>query len=807
MGGWFHCVVIEGGSGGGGATLKVTCNERLAGGTIYCSLGTSYSYAALCPSVSPYVVNFNIPVEGTWVVSGTATDGSGVVFEDDIDITLGYNVSFTFSWQMWASEGGLDLDDYDTLDELLADEKAIRKLFTKHASVDYIAEQTVVNANLRKIIYDDYCAKWINNRDYAFDTMYANATIKAVMDEADKYGYGEWELVPQVPVMTSDTAPYGTAFADSESTTEAQKAWNAFSADPTTQAKKSSSSVGPSRIGYIFKEPIEIRGFLYAYKANTTINTRTITLQYSDDGSTWIDAYSNNYTTYQLGAFNSFTGNTPKVGSHRYWALQITLLTEAGTFQIYANQIQFYAWSSKGNVPIMTSNTTPYGTAFASTTYSSSYNAFNAFDDKINSYWCTTNGSKTNQYIGYKFVNPIKVKKVSITHSGNIGDGTGAIPKNCKVQYSNDNSTWTDVPNSNFIVTPQSTTPATIEKTIDIDVYALYWRVFILDNYGGSYINVSSVQFYGRTLSVSVPTMTSDTAPYGEAIASGVYSSYPAWKAFDGDDSTEFNSNNDDNSKWGGYDFKKPIKPYMAKILTGANHTTAISATIQGFNGDSWVDLKTISLPSGSNKTYIENIDSVSLYTKLRVFKNTNETRSLSIKTLQFYGLDYSEKEFEAGTTKKWLYDHGVELEEIVEQTAGSSAILWTVKGFGELYMHKGKNDTANVGSLAGFYSMVDVTNYNLLRMKVGNIAWADTATAAAANIAVWSDVPQTSATNRVANVNYVMGYGDFPNACGLDISSVTGEMYVAASMNSSGSSSASSGNAKKTTMTELWLE
>ena len=30
-----------------------------------------------------------------------------------------------------------------------------------------------------------------------------------------------------------------------------------------------------------------------------------------------------------------------------------------------------------------------------------------------------------------------------------------------------------------------------------------------------------------------------------------------------------------------------------------------------------------------------------------------------------FYGLDYSEREFEEGSTMKYLYDHGVELEEI----------------------------------------------------------------------------------------------------------------------------------------------
>lgn len=45
------------------------------------------------------------------------------------------------------------------------------------------------------------------------------------------------------------------------------------------------------------------------------------------------------------------------------------------------------------------------------------------------------------------------------------------------------------------------------------------------------------------------------------------------------------------------------------------------------------------------------------------------------ISTLQFYGLDYIEKEFEEGTAKKWLYDHGVELETATANTSGGRAI------------------------------------------------------------------------------------------------------------------------------------
>ena len=137
-----------------------------------------------------------------------------------------YNVTISaslYNYQGWLESIGKDASSYSTIEDVFADEKLLRELMTRHASVDYLVEWLAYdNEDAHTVLDNDYCAKWINLRDYALDMLYANPTVKAVMDEVDKYGYGEWVLIDEVwqpkgnvPVMTSNTSPYGVAFASS----------------------------------------------------------------------------------------------------------------------------------------------------------------------------------------------------------------------------------------------------------------------------------------------------------------------------------------------------------------------------------------------------------------------------------------------------------------------------------------------------------------------------------------------------------------------------------------------------------------
>lgn len=69
-----------------GATLEVTCDQDFAGLTITATDGTT-TLSKACPSSSPYIVEFDIPNEGTWTVSGII---DGMTFSTQIAVTIDY---------------------------------------------------------------------------------------------------------------------------------------------------------------------------------------------------------------------------------------------------------------------------------------------------------------------------------------------------------------------------------------------------------------------------------------------------------------------------------------------------------------------------------------------------------------------------------------------------------------------------------------------------------------------------------------------------------------------------------------------
>lgn len=579
---YFRCSV---GGSGKGNTVTVTCAEEFAGLPItLAKIGKTYTKT--CPSTAPYVVTFNGVENGTYTVS-TTVEGqtyAETVVVQNISCVLNYG----FNWKLWVDTASqLDSTDYNTLDELLADEEAVRELMLEHACVDYMAEATSSNANLETIIENDLCAKWINNSDYALDFLGANTVIKALMDEADKYGYGEW-------VITDDTT-------------------------------------------------------------------------------------------------------TPPT------------------------------WGPNGNVPKMTSNTAPYGEA----------SAYQVFDGNA-----STTASGTD--FSYKFVNPICPKDFYC----NVSGGT--------LQASNDGSTWS-APTSGS--------------------YYLYLRLHF-----ASSVSPHTIQFYGRELKVSVPTMTSNTAPYGEAFASSSYPSsgnyiYLPWKAFDGVENNIDNNwasaSNKNVGEYLGYDFKKKVIVKAIKIVQRAKRYMK-QAKLQGSNdGTTWEDItSSITVGVGTTTPIFMPISNEEAFSQLRLIcteQGGDEAgHNVNVMALQFYGLDYSEKEFEVGTTKKWLYDHGVKLDVIAE----SGSIVWADSCF----------------SLQAVNALVarsyPLTNFSVDRCKVGE------------HMSGTTDLRVMGSGNTVlAQSNLIAS--NSPNNNGLDISSINDTQTLRIQMTSAGICD----------ITEWWLE
>lgn len=80
--------------------------------------------------------------------------------------------------------------------------------------------------------------------------------------------------------------------------------------------------------------------------------------------------------------------------------------------------------------------------------------------------------------------------------------------------------------------------------------------------------SICNSTYFESVLNVKVPTMTSNTAPSGEAITSGAYSTTPAYYAFDGNDSTMYQSIDYSLNHWVGYAFPSAVKIYKIVGIT-----------------------------------------------------------------------------------------------------------------------------------------------------------------------------------------------------------------------------------------------
>ena len=371
----------------------------------------------------------------------------------------------------------------------------------------------------------------------------------------------------------------------------------------------------------------------------------------------------------------------------------------------------------KDHIPVMTSNTEPYGEASTSGCYSADYDSWLAFNNiESPNGWLP---SAFGKYVSYKFVSPIKVEKAKVMLTDLVSN-TRVIKTNVKVQASNDGVTWIDV--SNVF----TTSGCKIYEYIPVDTngkYYTYYNLTVLSSPSGHMCTHGygwKVQFYGRALNVSVPKMTSNTAPYGEVIAiSELDSRYPSYKAFDSSDSSTMWHSNVLHSPdwfWVGYRFINPIRVNRVVFLMAGGRPVS-KIDIQGsFDGENWDSIYSDTNVYGSATTndnieYTLNIDNDMCYTCYRLRGYVDYLQSgayaMAICGLQFYGVDYSEREFAEGSTMKYIYDHGVEFSTV--------AVDGTVT----------KNDNVIELSAVNSFAVtnIDTTNYSLLRGETINNA------------------------------------------------------------------------------------
>jgi len=390
-------------------------------------------------------------------------------------------------------------------------------------------------------------------------------------------------------------------------------------------------------------------------------------------------------------------------------------------------------WGALGNVPVMTSNSAPYGEAISNSVYQNYY-PWCAFSKGGSSLpWSPSQtGTTTNTiWLGYKFTNPVDVRKFSIKLNVRTG-GQYVV----KIQGSNtgDSADWHDASGNITVYSGGQSGKITYDGNITGAGFYLYWRVFFVTaNPGASNAvsaNVYGLQFYGRTLKVSVPKMSGNTTPYGEAFASSEYSStFAAWKAFD-------QTNADSNDCWHatyeanpylGYDFGSAV---VVKNITfrSRNYSPAYPPNtykIQGSNESKTSGYEDILSGTINNTTanklfIIDASANNKAYRYYRMYVTANMSASsgtCQVGQLQFYGKDYSEREWDTTHPRRYLYDHGIEFETIARSGHDSAY----GNGYTTQYPNFGA-DGAEIGKNVAkvFYPFVtdekvDVTDYDTL--------------------------------------------------------------------------------------------
>ena len=626
-------------------TVHCTFDDEFAGETATLTHGTT-TYTKTVPATSPFELTFAVNELGTWTLQSSYL---GTQYSDTVDITyLGQKgeVELTIvpdgstaepinSIPVWLKCANLN-KSYTTLAEVLADTETYETLLADSNACQYMKRST----------------GW--------------ASVEGL-----------------VPEMTSATTPSGNVTTNSYyNNFYGWKAFDRIKSDGWMANYVSTRVDYGDWIKYDFGSSKVIRHFYLWQEGGYAVNLKA-KIQASNDDSTWVDIHSFNIITAQNVEYSldeTFVNNT----AYRYWKLSLDSMYLQNQYSFGIRIFQFYSdadithnqdamarlgkfdyacnllisdstWCEailnsdyfesvcNYNVPAMTSNTTPEGEASASSVHSNQP-AYMAFDRAMNHGWHS--GAGASQWLQYRFVKPIVLKKVK------LGSYNTAGPKVTMVQGSNDGSTWSDI--GSFQDCPTAAVYYINNYADNNTAYTYIRLAFSASNYIVSnqhyYANIIA-QFWGRAseevLVPLVPTMTSNTTPSGRVIYDSQYNSttYAAWKAFDRNTSSEWSSTDTSMPHWCGYDFEKPVIVNMISLWPGNDN---ISTRIKDFkiqgsntgNENDWNDIYTGVAENINNYQYI-NFNNSSSYRYYRIYimsRHGSTTEQITgITELQFY--------------------------------------------------------------------------------------------------------------------------------------------------------------------------
>lgn len=476
---YFECTI---GGSGDGSTLTVTCYSGFAGLTISITNGVD-TFSDVCPSTSPYEVEFDGLADGTWTVS---TVYGGQTYTKTVEINTstifnpipnGATATPINNIQTWLHCADIWNKNYTTIAQVLADASTLQALIASNNAVDYMARST----------------------DWASDSN-----------------------VGLVPAMTSNTTPYGTVYALTENYgASGREGWKAFDGNDNT-AWWGAFQNNTTYVQYDFGKTIQLAKCIGKCGPGISdASTFKVIFEYSIDNTNWY-AFGDEITKGGTGLFDISANNGGNTVSARYVRFR-TISSTAGNIGVYTPTLQFYPKAGIPNnqnamiyignnnycankllanntwlnaicnslyfesvlntkVPTMTSYTTPSGVVSAKDEYSgwAAWLAFGGTHDTGRG-WVANSAPS---WIQYQFTTPVCVNKIYVWNpAGSNRPWTGTL------QGSNDGTTFTDIQSN-------------IDGSQGVDGYTnitnntkyKYYRMVA----SGTAAFIGALQFYGR---------------------------------------------------------------------------------------------------------------------------------------------------------------------------------------------------------------------------------------------------------------------------------------------------------------------
>lgn len=350
-----------------------------------------------------------------------------------------------------------------------------------------------------------------------------------------------------------------------------------------------------------------------------------------------------------------------------------------------------WAVNTVSAVPAMTDDTHPSGVASASSVYDNSYKAWKAFNgtnSDVYDCWASANNATYPKYLDYEFEEPVCINRVEY-YTRNYNESSS--PKDVDLQ-AYDGSAWVTLGSNTSTVATQNTkvgfsvnnyqkyskyrfnirskngsSPAYVcigelsyfepDITTDKDTMALigkydYCSHALLSN--ATWANaIANSSYFEYVLNVKVPTMTSNTTPSGEVVYNSQYdtSVYPAWKAFDGDNTSSSMHltavNQSAESYYLGYTFPNKVIANKAKIYA-QSYSATYYYDVAVYGGDSTGSLTKLSNTAHIIGTTISeynlafsNNDEYSIYAIKIESTNASSTHVSNVSAMETAGLQF----------------------------------------------------------------------------------------------------------------------------------------------------------------------